>query len=301
MTITSSKPCCLQQLDDVLHARLADDRHHRLRLVRRQRAKARALAARHDDGLHRRSAFHAVAHVEQRRDDGGARARSRRATSGQRVSVVRDDPEADRGVEQPGRGLAEQVHVEVDAARREHAPAGEQQEVARGDHDEPDPRQPAVRDEQDHRGVDHQPVGERVGDLAERATRRASGARGSRRPGRSTPATPKRIPAGQLCASPALTISDDEHRDEQRAARASARSAAARAVPGPRGWPSPTSLRRRLPSTGARGSGAVQYAVRSRGRPSGPASPDEAPGAVVARRSRAGPGPARSACPRPTR
>ena len=40
-----------EQLEDVLHARLADDRHHRLRLVRRQRAQARALAARHHDGL----------------------------------------------------------------------------------------------------------------------------------------------------------------------------------------------------------------------------------------------------------
>ncbi len=45
-----------QQLDDVLHARLADDRHHRLRLVRGQRAQARPLAACHDDGLHRRTA-----------------------------------------------------------------------------------------------------------------------------------------------------------------------------------------------------------------------------------------------------
>ena len=42
----------LQQLDDVLHAGLADDRHHRLRLVGRERAKARALAAGHDDGFH---------------------------------------------------------------------------------------------------------------------------------------------------------------------------------------------------------------------------------------------------------
>ncbi len=49
----------LQELDDVLHARLADDRHHRLRLVRRERAQARALAAGHDDGLHERSSFHA--------------------------------------------------------------------------------------------------------------------------------------------------------------------------------------------------------------------------------------------------
>src|SRR5213075_3110709 len=42
----------LQELEDVLHARLADDRDHRLRLVRRQRAQARALAAGHDDRLH---------------------------------------------------------------------------------------------------------------------------------------------------------------------------------------------------------------------------------------------------------
>ncbi len=41
-----------EQLEDVLHARLADDRDHRLRLIRRQRAQARALAAGHDDGLH---------------------------------------------------------------------------------------------------------------------------------------------------------------------------------------------------------------------------------------------------------
>ena len=48
-----------EQLDDVLHARLADDRHHRLRLVRGERAEARALAAGHDDGLHRRITFQA--------------------------------------------------------------------------------------------------------------------------------------------------------------------------------------------------------------------------------------------------
>ena len=41
-----------QELDDVLHAGPADDRHHRLRLVRRQRAQAGALATGHHDGLH---------------------------------------------------------------------------------------------------------------------------------------------------------------------------------------------------------------------------------------------------------
>ena len=53
-----------QQLEDVLHARLADDRHHRLRLVRRQRPQPRALAAGHDDGFHvatSRRAFHRYA------------------------------------------------------------------------------------------------------------------------------------------------------------------------------------------------------------------------------------------------
>src|SRR5918992_1479742 len=46
------EPVLLEELDDVLHAGLADDGHHRLRLVRRERAKARALAAGHDDRLH---------------------------------------------------------------------------------------------------------------------------------------------------------------------------------------------------------------------------------------------------------
>ena len=41
-----------QQLEDVLDARLADDRHHRLRLVRGERAQARPLPTRHHDCLH---------------------------------------------------------------------------------------------------------------------------------------------------------------------------------------------------------------------------------------------------------
>ena len=48
-----------QQLEDVLHAGLADDRHHRLRLVRRERAQTCAFAAGHDDGLHRLTSFQA--------------------------------------------------------------------------------------------------------------------------------------------------------------------------------------------------------------------------------------------------
>src|SRR5207237_9507553 len=49
-----------EQLEDVLHARLADDRHHRLRLVRRQRPQARALAPCHHDGLHVRTVLAAA-------------------------------------------------------------------------------------------------------------------------------------------------------------------------------------------------------------------------------------------------
>ena len=49
-----------QQLDDVLHAGLADDRDHRLRLVRGERPQPRALSPRHDHGLHRRSSLRAV-------------------------------------------------------------------------------------------------------------------------------------------------------------------------------------------------------------------------------------------------
>src|SRR6476620_10595580 len=50
----------LEELDDVLHARLADDRHHRLGLVRGQGPQTRALSTGHDDGLHRRSSLRAV-------------------------------------------------------------------------------------------------------------------------------------------------------------------------------------------------------------------------------------------------
>jgi hypothetical protein len=41
-----------KEVDDVLHARLADDRNHRLRLVRGQRPQPRPLAAGHDDASH---------------------------------------------------------------------------------------------------------------------------------------------------------------------------------------------------------------------------------------------------------
>ncbi len=46
------EPMLAEQLEDVLHARLADDRDHRLRLVRGQRPEASPLAAGHHDCLH---------------------------------------------------------------------------------------------------------------------------------------------------------------------------------------------------------------------------------------------------------
>jgi hypothetical protein len=46
----------LEELDDVLHA-AADDQDHRLRLIRGERAQARAFAARHHDRLHFLTAF----------------------------------------------------------------------------------------------------------------------------------------------------------------------------------------------------------------------------------------------------
>ena len=45
-------PMTAEEVDDVFHARLADDRNHRLRLVRGERAQARALAAGHHDRFH---------------------------------------------------------------------------------------------------------------------------------------------------------------------------------------------------------------------------------------------------------
>ena len=49
-----------QQLEDVLDARLADDRHHRLGLVRGEGAQACPLPTRHDDRLHRATSRRAL-------------------------------------------------------------------------------------------------------------------------------------------------------------------------------------------------------------------------------------------------
>ena len=66
-----------EKLDDVLHAGLADDRDHRLRLVRRERPEARALPAGHDDGLHASRSSHDRVDVLGSGGQCEARARSR--------------------------------------------------------------------------------------------------------------------------------------------------------------------------------------------------------------------------------
>ena len=90
-----------------------------------------------------------------------------KSTSGQSALGGVSITKREARVEHPGRDLAEHVHLEAVAAadderRREH-----QDDVARRDQQR-DPRQPVDVPEQDHRHVDQEPVGERVGDPAER-------------------------------------------------------------------------------------------------------------------------------------
>ena len=182
VTTMSSKPwrrsrsitCSMQGLPTI--------GHHRLRLVRRQRPEARSLPARHHDGLHRvsRRAFRRYWAGGQDREpepDPEEDERPRRALVG-----AGDEEEA--RVEHPGRELAEEVDLELVAAAAHERVAEDERAVARQDHGERDPRQPAVPPEEDDGGVDHEAVGERVGELAELRTRRASAARASRPPGR---------------------------------------------------------------------------------------------------------------------
>ena len=83
------------------------------------------------------------------------------------MAGVDDDAEEDRGVEHPGRGLADGVDLDLDATRRQQHGAGEQEHVAPDDDGEAHPGKPVVDGEEDHGCVDHQPVGERVGELPE--------------------------------------------------------------------------------------------------------------------------------------
>ena len=122
----------LQQLDDVLHARLADDRDHRLRLVRREWTEARALAAGHDDGLHARTSRRAFS-TYCAAASSARPSPIQKSQSGQCGAVVRDHRESERRVEHPGRELAQGVHLEVVAARHDElVPAERAEHPARG-------------------------------------------------------------------------------------------------------------------------------------------------------------------------
>ena len=78
-----------------------------------------------------------------------------------------DDEEGDPRVEEPRRRLAEQVDLELVPLRRDGLVAQHQGEIAADHHDEARPRHVVGHEEEDHGRVDHQPVGERVGHLAE--------------------------------------------------------------------------------------------------------------------------------------
>ena len=165
VTTTSSISCRREQVEDVLHARLADDRNHRLRLVRGQRPEPRPLPTRHDDGLHRRTSRRAFATYCAGRDH-----REREANPEERERppgvALGDEHERERRVEAPGRDLPEAGDLEVVAARHDELVAADQEQVAeRGSRAR---STGAGRDDEQHDGdVDHQPVGERVGDLPE--------------------------------------------------------------------------------------------------------------------------------------
>src|SRR5207248_285599 len=73
------------ELEDVLHARLADDRHHRLRLVGGQRSEARALAAGHHDGLHAATSLRALTAY-------WTKARAARARPAQKIQSGQSSP-----------------------------------------------------------------------------------------------------------------------------------------------------------------------------------------------------------------
>ena len=154
-----------EQVDHVLHARLADDRDHRLRLVRGERAQARPLPARHDDGLHR------VSRKALRRYCAAAASASARPiqkrTSGQSVPSAVPITNDKACVQHPGREFPEEVDLELVAALADERIADDERAVADEDHDERRPRQAPVQPEQEDRHVDHQAVGQRVGELAE--------------------------------------------------------------------------------------------------------------------------------------
>ena len=155
-----------QQLEDVLDARLADDRDHRLGLVRGERAQARPLATRHHDRLHaatsRRALTTYCAAASKRKPE---REPEQPEWPFGRVSGDGEDP--DREVEQPGGDLAQHRDVELVPARHEQPVPGDEQRITQDDDRGARPWELALERKQNRGGVDHQPVRKRVGDPSE--------------------------------------------------------------------------------------------------------------------------------------
>src|SRR4051794_9224229 len=81
-------------------------------------------------------------------------------------AVVRHHDEPQACVEQPSSNFAEEVHLKLVAAAHHERRADQGDEIA-GRNEEREPGQTPGVDQQQHRGVDHQAVGERIGDLPE--------------------------------------------------------------------------------------------------------------------------------------
>ena len=132
-----------------------------------------------------------------------ARCRSRRARAASRALLGHED-EAERRVEDPGRELAEEADLELEAARREELVAEDEREVAaRGRRA---PRRAAGVPSPSMRTT-AVPIMSRSASgsatLPNARLRRASAARGSRRSGRSAAAAAKKTPAPHAGPSPA--------------------------------------------------------------------------------------------------
>src|SRR5205807_8444876 len=78
-------------------------------------------------------------------------------------TAVRDDQQPNACVEEPRRRLPEHIDVEVVALRRGRLVTEHQDEVATENDAQTGPRHVVRDEEEDHGGIDHQPVGERIG------------------------------------------------------------------------------------------------------------------------------------------
>ena len=202
-----------QQLEDVLHARLADDRHHRLRLVRGQRPQARSLAARHHDGLHATHLAPGLERVLAERRRAPSASPVQKIQSGHSVALVRDHHEAERrsraATSPPCRRGSPETRSRGPArsacrrARRDRAPGSAARATAAGRH-----------------GAAGSP--RRRSSAGRRAGRRTCRSRDStcqrraRKPSTwsVTPATPKTIAAGHEWPPSHVSDQHDEDRDQ---------------------------------------------------------------------------------------